>query len=243
MSNATTKPKPLHRKHKAQRWNEKCHALGICLKRFVMVQPATRSHFSIVKKTRSFNVVRIQTIQQQQIKIMITICKTLGFDSQVLEKTQVELDGLNVKFTRCDKATMPLENFVYVLVDTKKWDNTWKADTIKYIPRNLNELFDTALLSPEKAIFKAKDKISALKEYLEKDGCIWSPAFSIDFEIPLSFSDGRHRFCLIRELGLPFFPVAVEEKHLDRLNQMDVLYSRDISITYDPLKWEQWIVQ
>ncbi|MGL0944919.1 hypothetical protein, partial [Vibrio vulnificus] len=26
---------PYHRKHKTQRWNEKCHALGICLKRFV----------------------------------------------------------------------------------------------------------------------------------------------------------------------------------------------------------------
>ncbi|MFW1480272.1 hypothetical protein ACEWA0_22775 [Vibrio parahaemolyticus] len=174
---------------------------------------------------------------------MITICKTLGFENQVLEKTQVELDGLNVNFTRCDRATMPLEDFVYVLVDTEKWDNTWKADTIRYLPRNLNDLFDTALLSPEAAIFKAKAKISELKHYLESDGCIWSPTFSIDFEIPLSFSDGRHRFWLIRELGLPFFPVAVEKRHLDRLNQMDVLYSPDISTTYDPFKWEQWIVE
>ncbi|AZS25386.1 hypothetical protein EAY03_01545 [Vibrio anguillarum] len=29
------KTQPYHRKHKTQRWNEKCHALGICLKRFV----------------------------------------------------------------------------------------------------------------------------------------------------------------------------------------------------------------
>ncbi len=27
---------PDHRKHKTQRWNEKCHALGITLKCFVM---------------------------------------------------------------------------------------------------------------------------------------------------------------------------------------------------------------
>ncbi len=26
---------PYHRKHKTQRWNEKCHALGICLKRLL----------------------------------------------------------------------------------------------------------------------------------------------------------------------------------------------------------------
>ncbi len=30
------RPKPYHRKHETQRWNEKCQALGITLKCFVM---------------------------------------------------------------------------------------------------------------------------------------------------------------------------------------------------------------
>lgn len=172
----------------------------------------------------------------------VKVCSKLGIRaSEEVDILPASVDVPEVTFSHCDRKSMPLDEFCYVLVDTKKWDQNWKRDEFRYLPRKLEDIHSNCLLSsPRAAYTKALDKISNLKEYLECDGKIWSPVLSPYMDAPMSIDDGRHRFWLIRELGIPFFTAAVAKKHLHRLQELDVTLGQEPIAFFDPFKWEEW---
>jgi hypothetical protein len=163
---------------------------------------------------------------------MITLNEELGFDNQIANEIKTEFNGLDIQFKHCDKATCPLESFVYVLIDTQKLENVWKKDTVNYIPQDLSELLESDF-NPVHAYTKSQNKISMAKQHLENDQSIWSPVIMAYGNDMVAFDDGRHRFCLIRELGLPFFTAAVAIKLLVALDEADVLYHSARSTVFD----------
>ncbi|KFI09154.1 hypothetical protein IX95_25905 [Vibrio sp. B183] len=172
---------------------------------------------------------------------MLKLCKKLGFGHTPLSDIDTVYRDNDITFSHCDKNTMPLEPFAYVLIDTKKWDQAWQADAIRYLPRHLTDLyFNEQLWSPGDAIAKARDKIGSIRQYLEQDRQIWCPVFTPDVDLPLSIGDGRHRYWVVRDLALPYFPAAVETRYLNRLLNMDVLYHPGHSDVFDPYQWQEW---
>lgn len=144
----------------------------------------------------------------------------------------------SITYCQCDRHTMPLDDFVYVVLDVAKWDKAWSNDKVKYLPADLSELLNDDLGGH--AFNRSVSRINALGSYLEKDSEIWGSVLGSGFEIPVTMDDGRHRYWLAREMNLPFFVAAVAVKYLDLLNKMDVQYHTTYSKVFDPSKWTEW---
>jgi len=147
-----------------------------------------------------------------------------------------------VTFEHCPVESMPMEEFCYVVLDTKKWNEIWRKDVFRYLPEDITELLENEFLNlPVHALQKAHSKIRRVLQYLEEDNEIWSPVIETDIESVLSLADGRHRYWVIRNLNIPFFTAAIAVKHLPRLIECDVIYKNtELSQTFDPFTRPEW---
>lgn len=120
-----------------------------------------------------------------------------------------------ITFIEADEASIPLEDFGYFMIDTEKLDQYWQSNITQYLPRNLIDLPEWR----EDCFTKGGKKLRKLISNIKEHGVIYSPLLSAPPTLhgAPDIYDGRHRFWIIRDLGIPAFPAAIP---LNRVNIM-----------------------
>jgi hypothetical protein len=125
-----------------------------------------------------------------------------------------------VTFIEADNGSLPQVPYEYLMIHTSLWDEEWKKDQMNYLPSDLDKI----PFFRESDINYSDNKIKKLTNKVINEGIINSPSFN---DAPpgarLTIADGRHRFYLLRQLGIDAFPAAVPVSIIDRLNNLGLL--------------------
>jgi len=111
------------------------------------------------------------------------------------------------KFIKNDQ--FKTDNYLLIYVDTKKLDHEWSKDDGFYIPPN-----------GESAI---SDRRERFRQWMEKNPTTPIEAPFVcwnDYKHCVGFTDGRHRFSVLRDMGYPTVAVVIPKNHLKYFRPM-----------------------
>jgi len=111
-------------------------------------------------------------------------------------------DSFTVSLVKTSIGEVPMEGYFYCQLDMQKWNQAWK-EIDQYVDENLRT---PNIFRETDEHAKSKWKFERLLNGIPKKGYIEAPVFST---LKYRVGEGRHRICLMRELGFESFIAAI----------------------------------
>ncbi|CAH6977373.1 hypothetical protein VCHA53O466_140019 [Vibrio chagasii] len=151
----------------------------------------------------------------------VSIANSLGFG--------IDLEQLNLSYIPSEACDMFVnQSYEYVAIDTLKFDSYHKLHSIDmHLPEYITDLLDSNFsIDPFDEYNKSLGKLLRLSSTVKDNKLtMHCPVLA---EHSINFSQGRHRFWMIRACGAPFFIAAVLPKVKQQLIEANMLFDTEL---------------
>jgi len=127
-------------------------------------------------------------------------------------KTFKEYFNQNINLTFVMDKQSKISGYNLVNIDVKKFDNLWKQDKDFYIGPN----------GTGAAITKPINRYERFKTFLKDGEPIEAPVAAINL-YGVGFVNGRHRFAVLRDMGVKTIPLTLNDKSIKNAREMGLL--------------------
>lgn len=151
---------------------------------------------------------------------IISMAKLMGIDlDKLLPNVIITTPPINLI---TDKSNYTIES-----LSVERWEELWRHDEFNYIPKNpLNAMGKHEWQDQYDRLFESHSRLNNWRRHIFSSNEIPAIVFTINnpqSHKSLVISDGRHRFSLIRELGIERFYAAIPSEAMNVVQSLGLL--------------------